>query len=105
MLTSKRHTSKLGGLPRLCILIVLVYFADSAQAQVGSFIIDPSGGGDFISFADAIASLDNGVGGDVIFDVVSGTYPETLENIRYNGMGKMLQAKSLQAGLIITRLK
>ena len=80
-------------------------FCRFSTSQVGSFIIDPSGGGDFISFADAIASLDNGVGGDVIFDVVSGTYPETLENIRYNGMGKMLQAKSLQAGLIITRLK
>jgi len=88
MLISNRRTSKLGELHRLCILIVLISFADSAQAQVsGSFIIDPSGGGDFISFADAIASLDNGVGGDVVFDVVSGTYPEQITITEISGAG------------------
>lgn len=102
MLTSNRHTSKLGGLHRLCILIVLVYFADSAQAQVGgSFIIDPSGGGDFISFADAIASLDNGVGGDVVFDVVSGTYPEqiTITEISSAGPASTITFQS-QSGIL-----
>jgi hypothetical protein len=43
----------------------------------GTFVIDMNGSGDFLSFSDAIASLDFlGVDGPVVFNILPGTYLE-----------------------------
>lgn len=45
----------------------------------GTYSIDPSGGGDYKTFNEAVASLACGISGDVTFNVKNGTYNERLK--------------------------
>ena len=56
-------------------------------ALAGTFVIDPAGTGDFLSFSDAVFALDNfGVCGPIIFEAVDTTYVEQIELTNFQGM-------------------
>ncbi len=55
-----------------------------ATSLSGTYTIDPSGNGDFLSFTDAIQALENyGLCGPTVFEAVDTTYPE---QIHINGL-------------------
>src|SRR5690606_6492118 len=62
------------------IALPLFLLAAALPAQMaGSYLIDPTGGGDFASFAEASNELFvHGVAGPVTIDVVPGTYIESV---------------------------
>ncbi|MBK8499022.1 MAG: right-handed parallel beta-helix repeat-containing protein [Flavobacteriales bacterium] len=68
-------------LPRLVLCSALCCTAPIAvQAQLnGSYTIDPGGGGNYISFTQAVNALTTlGLNGPVVFNVASGTYTEQI---------------------------
>ena len=86
----------------------------------GTFSINnaaPTGGGNFQSFAEAIASLNCGIGGPVVFDVQAGSgpyneqvliYPVTgasaANTVTFNGNGVVVQASPVSANRYLLRL-
>jgi gliding motility-associated-like protein len=72
----------------LFTLSVAVLFTYEAQAQVsGTFTINsalPTGGGNFHSFNDAVAFLQSGLSGPVVFNVAAGSGPYN-EQVRLSG--------------------
>lgn len=67
--------------------------------SIGTYTIDAAGGGDFKTFAAAIASLNGcGVAGNVTFEVEAGTYNEQVELSEINGAGENARISFINAG-------